>query len=238
MEEGEDHHLDAKKEGWDSNFQVWIGNFGRGADYAQGGRGEDTDQEGLPEREENDQFDGENLQEGPVMGKVEPKLDVELNKAVHGNGHRSTLDNKNLILLVRKERNGRRADAYPDVSKHGRVGGLAVFAKILCDNGSDGHSHAYKAVLVDTRPDDIEPSQTAPWGPPRPPLSSTALSPPADWQDPWLCLNATEVSLLVVQVRRNVVTEKGEEGGNGEGFVAFGDDLEVYGMPIKPETEE
>jgi hypothetical protein len=97
------------------------------------------------------------------------------------------------------------------VPKHGRVGGLAVSIKVLRDDSSDGHSHAYEAVLVDTRPDDIEPSQTAPRCPPRTPLSSTALGKPTDRQDPWLCLDATEVGLLVVQVRRNVMAEEGEE---------------------------
>jgi hypothetical protein len=34
------------------------------------------------------------------------------------------------------------------------------------------------------------------------------------------------------------VAEESEERGNSESFVAFRDDLEVYGMPVKPEAEE
>lgn len=34
------------------------------------------------------------------------------------------------------------------------------------------------------------------------------------------------------------MAEEGEEGGYRKSFVAFGYDLEVYGVPVKPEAEE
>ena len=34
------------------------------------------------------------------------------------------------------------------------------------------------------------------------------------------------------------MAEESEERGNSEGFIAFRDDLEVYGVPVKPEAEE
>jgi hypothetical protein len=34
------------------------------------------------------------------------------------------------------------------------------------------------------------------------------------------------------------MTEESEERGNSKSFIAFGDDLEVYCVPVKPEAEE
>ena len=43
----------------------------------------------------------------------------------------------------------------------------------------------------------------------------------------------SEIVFLTVKVRRNVVTEKGEEAGNGDGFVAISNDGKVYFMSVE-----
>lgn len=48
----------------------------------------------------------------------------------------------------------------------------------------------------------------------------------------------TEVVLLLVQVRRNVVAEECEERGNGEGFVAVAKDFKVYRVFVVEVREE
>ena len=55
---------------------------------------------GLPEREEDDEFDGEDFDEGFVLGNVEPDLHVELDEAVHGDGDAETFDTRDLYMLA------------------------------------------------------------------------------------------------------------------------------------------
>lgn len=102
MEEGEDGHLDAEKQGWDADFQIGVSDFARRLDYIQCCRGEDTDQEGLPEGEEDHQLDGDNFQERMVGGEIHSKLDVELDEAVHGHCDRGTLNDEDLTWLAEK----------------------------------------------------------------------------------------------------------------------------------------
>ena len=42
---------------------------------------------GLPEGEEDDEFDSEDFYEWSVLGDIESNLNVELDEAVHGNGN-------------------------------------------------------------------------------------------------------------------------------------------------------
>ena len=75
-------------------------------DYCQSGRSEDADQEGLPEGEEDDQLDGKHLKERTVVGEVKSELDVKLDQTVHGDGHRGTFKDENLILSAEKQTEG------------------------------------------------------------------------------------------------------------------------------------
>jgi hypothetical protein len=124
------------------------------------------------------------------------------------------------------------------VSKDGRVRRCTISPKILCDYCSDGHGNANEAVLVNPGPDDVEPGQSTPRCSPATPLSTTAFFKPSHWPDPSLWLKAPEVILLVVEIRRDIVTEEREEGGNRKRFVAFVDDIEVDCVPVEPEGEE
>lgn len=111
--------------------------------------------------------------------------------------------------------------AYPDVSKNGRVGALAVAAIVLSENGGNGHSNTNKAVLIDADPDNVEPGEAALWSAPGASLSTAALGEPVNRQDP--ALDRAQVSkefLLRVQVGCRVVAYQAEKGGNGKGLVA------------------
>lgn len=82
--------------------------------------------------------------------------------------------------------------------KHGGVGGLAVFTKILRDNRGYSHGNSDEAVLVDARPHNIEPRQAAPRGAPRAPLPPAAFLKPVDRENPRPGLNTAKVRLLLV----------------------------------------
>jgi hypothetical protein len=121
----------------------------------------------------------------------------------------------------------------PDVRKYRRVRGLAVSTEVLRENRCDSHSDSYETVLINPAPNDIEPRKPTPRCLPRSPLSPTALFEQAHWKDPLFRCNATEIILLVMQIRGNVVAEKGKERGDSEGFVAVGYYLEVDCMPVE-----
>lgn len=70
--------------------------------------------------------------------------------------------------------------AYPDVSKNGRVGALAVAAIVLSENGGNGHGNTDEAVLVDADPDDVEPGEAALWSAPGTSVPTAALGEPVD----------------------------------------------------------
>lgn len=46
----------------------------------------------LPEGEEDDEFDGDDFEEGSVFGEIAAELDVELDQADHGDGNTDTFD--------------------------------------------------------------------------------------------------------------------------------------------------
>lgn len=122
---------------------------------------------------------------------------------------------------------------YPDVAKDGAIRALAVPLEILRDNGRDGHCDANEAVVVYADPNDVEPRQAALGGPPGSAIAATAGGEPVDGHDPGLDgAHLAEKGLLRVQVGGDIVAEEGEEGGNGQGLVAVGDDLEVDGVPV------
>ena len=122
---------------------------------------------------------------------------------------------------------------YPDVSKDGRVGALAVAPIVLGQDGRHGHGNADEAVLVHADPDDVEPGQAALGRAPGAAIAAAALGEPVDGHDPALDrAKASEELLLRMQVGRAVVADEAEEGGNGKGLVAVGDDGEVGGAPV------
>jgi hypothetical protein len=93
--------------------------------------------------------------------------------------------------------------------------------------------------VIDTNPNDIEPSQAAPRGPPRAPLSAAALAEPAQGPDPrGDGVHLSEVFLLRVEVGPNVVAQEREEGGYRKGLVAVADDLEIDGMPVEAQRQQ
>lgn len=116
---------------------------------------------------------------------------------------------------------------------------LTIDVKRLRRDGRDRHRHADKAVLIDAGPDDIEPGQAALGRAPDAAFAAAALREPAQGPDPGLDgVDGPKVLLLLVQRRRGVVAEEGEEGGDGEGLVAVGDDGVVDGVVVEPEGEE
>jgi|SRR5690242_8306978 len=58
-------------------------------------------------------------------------------------------------------------------------------------------------------------------------LTARTLLHPSDGPDPVLWLDVSEILLLVVEIRCDVVAHESEEAGNGEGLVAVSQDLEV-----------
>lgn len=129
--------------------------------------------------------------------------------------------------------------AYPYVAKDGAVGAFTVAVKLLRQDSRDGHGDANEAVVVDADPDDVEPSQAALGRPPRTALTATALGEPINGQDPGFDgSHFAKVGLLVVEVGGDIVTHEGEEGRNGKGLVAIGNDLEVDGVPVPLDLEE
>ena len=51
-------------------------------------------------------------------------------------------------------------------------------------------------------------------------------------------MNTTEVFLLAVQIRGDIVAHEGEEGGDTERFVAVAHDLKVDGVLVKEYAKE
>lgn len=95
MQDGEDSHFDAEQKSGDAHLEIGIGENVTGLDNVEGRRA-DGNGRGLPKGQEDDELDGENLQKETVLGKRLRKLNVKLNKAVHGNGDGNGIDNKNL----------------------------------------------------------------------------------------------------------------------------------------------
>ena len=120
--------------------------------------------------------------------------------------------------------------------KYGTVRTLAITAKVLRHDGSDGHGNSDEAVMIDADPDDIEPGQTALWRPPRASFASTAGLEPVQRPNPGFHrLHHPEELFLLVDIRGDIVTKKGEERRDGERLITVGDNLEVDRMPIEAE---
>lgn len=81
----------------------------------------------------------------------------------------------------------------------------------------------------------IEPRQTTPRHPEWAMISrpQTPMLKPWKRPDPIFGRYASKIILLAVQVRRNVVTEKGEEAGNGESLVTVANDCKVDGVAVE-----
>ena len=127
---------------------------------------------------------------------------------------------------------------HPNVPKDGAVGALAVSLKVLGHNGRDGHGNSDEAVVVDADPDDVEPRQAALGRAPGAPVAAAALCEPVEGPNPGLHgAHLAEEVLLRMQVRGDIVTDEGEEGGDGKGLVAVRDDLEVDGVPVPLDLE-
>ena len=92
----------------------------------------------MPEREEDDEFDGCDFQEGPVFGEIFFELDVKLDETVHGDGDATAFDHH-----------------HPDVGEGGVEGFEAVAAKGLGDNRDYGHEDADEAVLENAEVDHL-----------------------------------------------------------------------------------
>lgn len=133
---------------------------------------------------------------------------------------------------------GRTDLTYPNVCEYWRVRGLAILPKVLRNNRHNSQRNPQKTILINARPNNIKPRQATPRGPPNAPLPPTAFLKPIDRQHPRAGSDAAEVGFLLVEVGRDVVAEEGEEGGDGKGFVAAGDYLEVDCVPVEPEGEE
>jgi len=82
MEDSKDCHLNAEKHRRYANFDVGSLNFRGLLDGT--GACQERDEERLPETEENDEFDGENLKQRLMLRNVASELDIELDDAVHG----------------------------------------------------------------------------------------------------------------------------------------------------------
>ena len=68
-------------------------------------------------------------------------------------------------------------------------------------------------------------------------LPSTALLHPVQRPHPLFRLDSTKVVLLAMQIGGDIMAHEGEEGGNGQGFVAVAHDTVVDGMFMEVDAE-
>lgn len=93
------------------------------------------------------------------------------------------------------------------------VGAFAVAIVLVTNNGSDGHGNTYKAVVVNSDPNDIEPGETADGRAPWAPVAATTLLEPVERPYPFLDgLQFSEELFLRVEVGRCVLTQQCKEG--------------------------
>ena len=59
-------------------------------------RGKEGDDKRLPEGEEDDELDAENLEERPMVGQVRAQLNIELDEAVHRHCDSSGFEHQSL----------------------------------------------------------------------------------------------------------------------------------------------
>ncbi|KAL9001685.1 MAG: hypothetical protein Q9180_010013, partial [Flavoplaca navasiana] len=98
VEGGEDGHFDTQKKRRDTNSEIRALQALGGLNGATGGQ--ERDEDGLPEREEDDKFNSSNLEQGTMLGQVFFELNVELNEAVHGYSDAGGLDQHYLGLSM------------------------------------------------------------------------------------------------------------------------------------------
>lgn len=84
-------HLDTQQQSWNANFDIWSLDLVGRLDSA--GAGQERDADGLPETQENDQFDGGHLQQRLVLSNVVFNLHIKLDQAIHRNSHSHRLEN-------------------------------------------------------------------------------------------------------------------------------------------------
>lgn len=221
MEQSKGGHFDAEKQGRDADLDIGIGEDLVRVHNVQG-RGSNGNGRGLPEGEEDNELDGDNLDEKLLLLEGVLELDVDLDEAEHGNGDGDGIE-----------------DDDPDVSKDRAVGAFAVLFKVLGNDSRNGHGDTDKAVVVDTNPVNIEPGQAALRRAPWPALAAAALGEPADGHDPGFDgTHLAEELLLGVQIRGDIVAEQSKEGSNGKGLVAVGNNLKVDGVSVPLNLEE
>lgn len=219
MKDSEKGHFDAEEHRWDTNFDV--GGLNPAARLDCTGAGQERDDDGLPETEEDDEFDGHNLEEGFVLGHVLFGLVVELNDAIHGDRDSDTFDNHD-----------------PNVGKGWIQGFQTISLKMLSDDGRDGHGDTNEAILEDCDPDDVEPSQARARGAQPAILPTGAFLEILHGPNPRLGLDGAEILFLVVQILRQVGAHQTEEGGDGKGFVAVSQDFVVGTVSVEDDGEE
>lgn len=86
MQNSKDSHLEAEKERRDADLEVRVGQNLVGLYNAQRGCAH-RDGSGLPKRQENHEFDSQDLQEGSMLGQGFLHLYVELNETEHSNSY-------------------------------------------------------------------------------------------------------------------------------------------------------
>lgn len=93
-----------------------------------------------------------------------------------------------------------------------------------------------RGLRICSYPSHIEPGQAAARGAPNALTTATFLH-PVQRPKPLFRLDPAEIILLTMQIRSDIVTHEGEEGGDTEGFVTVTEDLEVDGIVVEENTE-
>lgn len=220
MQDGEKGHFNAEQHGGYTDFEV--GGLNSVVWFDGAGAGEEGNENGLPERKKDDEFDGKDFEEGAMLLDVVAELDVELNEAIHGDGNSDGFN-----------------DHEPDMGE-GRVeGGKTVPVKGLSDDGDDCTKDSNEAILENGDPDDVEPGQATSRGAqPSVLFASGTFLEISHGPDPFLGGDCSKVGFLLVEVGGNVGAKEGEEGGDGERFVTVADDFKVDTVVVIVEGEE
>ena len=134
MQHREKGHLHAQQQARDANLDVRRTDARARLNHVQGGQ--DGDDDGLPKGQEDDELDGDELEDGLMLGDVGGDLEVKGQEAVHGDGDAD---------------GGEERD--PDVREGGVFGFEAVAVEGLGDDGDEGEEDADEAVLEDAGPD-------------------------------------------------------------------------------------
>ena len=176
----------------------------------------------LPEREEDDQLNANDLKRRPVLAQLLLELDVELHQAEHSHSNTGTLKTH-----------------HPDVSK-GRVQRvLAVPPKNFRYHRDDGERHADHTVLEDSSPNYVKPSKAGSRLPERPTVfAASTLLHEEHAPEPIHGRQRAEELLLLMQARRHVLAHEREETRNGKRLVAVSQHLEVDGMSVVQHAEK